>query len=187
MVLTTCFGMTWVADVFVLAFEIPNLARRILGEGSLSAFVVPVFTKLRAQEGTDSAWKFACNALTVLALISLGLTALGILLARPLFSIFGYGYVERDETEAILLGVQLTRIMFPFLMLLSLSSILMGLCHSLRHFSTPALGSIMLNIAMIVTGLVFFRCPAQTLARLMALAVLLAPGKMVNRGSTEDQ
>jgi len=176
MVLTTCFGMTWVADVFVLAFEIPNLARRILGEGSLSAFVVPVFTKLRAQEGTDSAWKFACNALTVLALISLGLTALGILLARPLFSIFGYGYVERDETEAILLGVQLTRIMFPFLMLLTLSSILMGLCHSLRHFSTPALGSIMLNIAMIVTGLVFFRCPAQTLARLMALAVLLGGG-----------
>jgi len=176
MVLTTCFGMTWVADVFVLAFEIPNLARRILGEGSLSAFIVPVFSKVRAEEGMESAWKFACNALTVLAFISLGLTALGILLARPLFSVMGYGYVARHEVEAILLGVRLTRIMFPFLMLLTLSSILMGLCHSLRHFTMPALGSIMLNICMIVTGLVFFRCPAEILSQVMAIAVLIGGG-----------
>ncbi len=176
MVLTTCFGMNWVGDVFLLAFEIPNLARRILGEGSLSAFIVPIFTKLRAQEGAESGWRFACNALTVLAVFSLGLTALGILLARPLFSVFGCGYVRRDHTEAILLGVCLIRIMFPFLMLLTLSSILMGLCHSLRHFTMPALGSIMLNISMIVTGLIFLHSPLALLSRMMAVAVLVGGG-----------
>lgn len=176
MVLTACFGMTWVADVFMLAFEVPNLVRRILGEGSLSAFIVPIFSKMRAEEDMDAAWRFACNALTVLAFVSLGLTALGILWARPIFSVFGYGYVQRGDTEAVLLGIRLTRIMFPFLLLLTLSSILMGLCHSLRHFTMPALGSIMLNLSMIVAGLVFFRCPLESLAQIMAVAVLLGGG-----------
>lgn len=174
MVLAALFGASRLGDVFLIAFELPNLARRILGEGSLSAFIVPIFTQVRKEQGTDAGWRFASNALTTLGIATFGLTLVGIFAAEPLFSLFGYGYVERGDTEAILLGTLLTRIMFPFLMLLALSSILMGLCHGVRHFSTPALGSVMLNLSMIGTGLLLWRHgQVAIIARHMALAVLL--------------
>lgn len=156
-VLGACLGASRMGDVFWAAFELPNLARRVLGEGSLSAFIVPIFTKVRGEKGEAAAWRFASNALTVMGAATLVLSALGILAARPLFSLYGYGYFERGDLEAIALGTRLTRIMFPFLMLLATSSILMGLCHAARHFTTPALGSIMLNVTMIGVGLVFWR------------------------------
>ncbi|MFP4580294.1 MAG: murein biosynthesis integral membrane protein MurJ [Candidatus Sumerlaeia bacterium] len=179
MVLAACFGASRTGDIFLIAFELPNLARRILGEGSLSAFIVPVFSRVRKAEGEDGGWRFASNALTTLGLFSLVLTALGILAAPWLFSIFGYGYVERGDIEAIRMGAQLTRIMFPFLMLLAISSILMGMCHSLRHFTTPALGSVMLNVSMIATGLIFWRTASSgdpgswTFAQWLAVSVLV--------------
>ena len=172
MVLSACFGATRMGDLFLVAFELPNLVRRVLGEGSLSAFVVPIVTKVRSEEGEEKAWRFGSNALTVLAALSLALTALGILLAHPLFSIMSYGYTQRLDYEAVAMGVRLTRIMFPFLMLLALSSVLMGLCHSLRHFTTPALGSVMLNIAMIATGLFFIKRPKETIALCLGVSVL---------------
>lgn len=173
-VLASFFGAGRLGDIFLIAFEMPNLVRRILGEGSLSAFIVPIFTQVRQEEGDEAGWRFASNALLTMGLVSLVLTALGVLLAEPLFSLFGYGYLERGDTEALQLGAHLTRIMFPFLMLLAVSSILMGLCHSLRHFTTPALGSIMLNLSMIAAGLIFWRVENKTLAaQAMAGAVLL--------------
>ncbi|MCP4712826.1 MAG: murein biosynthesis integral membrane protein MurJ [Planctomycetes bacterium] len=171
-VLAACFGASRISDIFWFAFELPNFFRRVLGEGALSAFIVPIFTKVRTEQGDTSAWRLASNALTVLSMITLVLTALGIIFAQPLFLIYGYGYSHRGDTDAIIIGAQLTRIMFPFLMLLTLSSILMGLCHSIRHFSTPALGSIMLNLAMIVAGFIFIRCPEQQIAQILAVAVL---------------
>ena len=172
-VLAACFGASRISDIFWFAFELPNLLRRVLGEGALSAFIVPIITKVRTEQGSASAWRLASNALTVLALITLFLTALGIIFARPLFFIYGYGYFHRGDADAILIGAQLTRIMFPFLMLLTLSSILMGLCHSIRHFATPALGSIMLNLTMIVTGLIFISKPEQQIAQILAVSVLV--------------
>ena len=172
-VLAACFGASRISDIFWFAFELPNLLRRVLGEGALSAFIVPIFTKVRSEQGDASAWRLASNALTVLALISLMLTALGIIFAQPLFLIYGLGYSLRGDSDAILIGAQLTRVMFPFLMLLTLSAILMGLCHSIRHFATPALGSIMLNLAMIVAGLIFIRQPEQQIAQILAISVLI--------------
>ncbi len=173
MVVAAAFGATRYGDIFNIAFELPNLVRRVLGEGSLSAFIVPVFTKVRDADGEARAWRFASNALTVLAALSLVLTAVGILFAPLLFRIFGFGYYQREDFEAIRLGVTLTRIMFPFLALLSLSSILMGLCHAVRHFTMPALGSIALNISMIGAGLLFYKLPTQTFAHILAVSVLL--------------
>jgi putative peptidoglycan lipid II flippase len=179
MALAACFGASRSGDIFLIAFELPNLTRRILGEGSLSAFIVPVFSKVRTDEGKEESWRFASNALTTLGFFSLILTALGILGARWLFSIFGYGYVERGDLEAVQMGATLTRIMFPFMALLAVSSILMGLCHSLRRFTTPALGSITLNITMIGVSAIFWKSAASgeegawLFARWLAVAVLL--------------
>ncbi|KPK76413.1 MAG: hypothetical protein AMJ79_06755 [Phycisphaerae bacterium SM23_30] len=172
-VLASCFGASRISDIFWFAFELPNLMRRVLGEGSLSAFIVPILSKVRTEEGTASVWRFASNALTVLAALTLVLTALGIIAAYPLFFIYGYGYYYNGDSEAILIGARLTRIMFPFLMLLALSSILMGMCHSVRHFTTPALGSIMLNLSMIAVGLLFTSQPDEKIAQALAVAVLI--------------
>lgn len=174
MVLASVFGASRFADVFLIAFELPNLTRRILGEGSLSAFIVPIFSRVRAEEGEERGWKFASNALTTIGLASLVLTALGMLFARPLFSIFGYGYVERGDVEAILLGARLTRIMFPFQALLAVGAILMGLCHSVRHFTMPSLGSVMLNVTMIACAFLFGRSPEKRVfAQYLAISVVL--------------
>ena len=172
-VVAAAFGATRYGDIFNIAFELPNLVRRVLGEGSLSAFIVPIFTKVRDAEGDGRAWRFASNALTVLAALSLVLTAAGIVFAPLLFRVFGYGYYQRGDLEAIHLGVALTRIMFPFLALLSLSSILMGLCHAVRHFTMPALGSVALNVSMITAGLIFYKLPTQAFAHILAVSVLL--------------
>lgn len=173
MVLAACFGASRMGDIFLIAFELPNLVRRILGEGSLSAFVVPIFTDARNREGRERAWRFASNALTTLGLVALGITAAGILAAHPLFSIFGYGYAARADAEALALGARLTRIMFPFTTLLALSAILMGMCHSMRHFTTPALGSVMLNVSMIGAGLLFGWMPDARFAQYLAIAVVV--------------
>ncbi len=172
-VLASCFGASRISDIFWFAFELPNLVRRVLGEGSLSAFIVPIISKVRSEEGSKAAWRFASNALTVLAVLTLVLTAVGILAARPLFFIYGYGYFRRGDTEAIQIGAHLTRLMFPFLMLLTLSSILMGMCHSIRHFTTPALGSIMLNLSMIAAGGLFISRPDEDVAQALAIAILV--------------
>ncbi len=174
MVLAAALGSTRVADVFWIAFELPNLMRRVLGEGSLSAFVVPVFAKERLEKGEEAGWRFASNALTVLATFSLGVTALGILAAKPLFSIFGFGYFKRGDMEAIALGTQLTSVMFPFVTLLALSSILMGLCHAIRHFLMPALGPAVMNVTMIVAAWLFHRQGDSMVARALAVSVVVA-------------
>jgi len=150
-VLATALGASQASDVFRLAFEVPNLARRILGEGGLSAFIVPILTKVRSEEGKDAAWKFASNALTVMSLFSMVLLGLGIFLAKPIFMIF----YKSENASAIALGTNLTQIMLPFLLILTICSLLMGMCHTIRHFATPTFGSIMLNISMITTGLIF--------------------------------
>jgi len=173
MVLASVFGASRIGDIFQIAFELPNMTRRVLGEGSLSAFIVPIFSRVRAEEGEKRGWQFASNALTTIGLFTFVLMLLGIGLAPWLFWLLGYGYAARGDVEAIRLGVFLTRVMFPFQVFLALSAILMGLCHSLRHFSTPSMGSIMLNVTMIVTGLVFHKMPNQNrFALYMALAVL---------------
>jgi putative peptidoglycan lipid II flippase len=173
MVLASVFGASRIGDIFQIAFELPNMTRRVLGEGSLSAFIVPIFSRVRAEEGEKRSWQFASNALTTIGLFTFLLMLLGIGLAPWLFKILGYGYAARGDLDAIRLGTFLTRVMFPFQVLLALSAILMGLCHSLRHFSTPSMGSIMLNVTMIATGLAFRKMPDQNrFALYMALAVL---------------
>lgn len=157
-------GAGRVSDVFWIAFELPNLARRALGEGALSAFIVPLFAAERREKGPEQAWRYASSALNAIFLLGAALTILGTLFSRELFMAFGgLGMLLRDnaaagldEPQAIALGAQLTRIMFPYLMLLGVAATLMGLCHAMRRFAAPAFGSVLLNLSMISTGLIFW-------------------------------
>ncbi len=166
-------GATRVSDCFWLAYELPNLARRVLGEGSLSAFIVPLFSAERREKGEKEGWRYAANALTAITILGAVLTILGCLFAKPLFLLFGgLGIVFRDagasgateSAEAILLGARLTRVMFPYLMLLAVSALLMGLCHTLKKFTAPAFGSVLINVSMIGAGGLFWLLHRQDIA-----------------------
>lgn len=151
-------GATRYNDIFQIAFAIPNLARRVLGEGALSAFIVPIITGIRRKKGEAAAWLSTCNAFNLFALITLALTVLGCMFSTPLFFLYGGAHFQfADQPELLALGGSLTRIMFPYLMLLALVALLMGVLHSLKHFLAPALGSIVVNIVVITAALLFFK------------------------------
>jgi len=153
-VIAACLGATHYNDIFQIAFTIPNLARRVLGEGALSAFIVPIITGVRREKGETAAWRFTSNAFNLLAAITLALTIVGCLFSKPLFLFYGGTRFQlTDQAAFVALGSSLTRIMFPFLMILTLVALLMGVLHSLQHFLAPALGSIVLNVVVIGAAL----------------------------------
>lgn len=173
-VIASGLGAGYISDCFQIAFEIPSLMRRVLGEGSLSAFIVPVFTKKQHQSGAESAWRFAANAFNIFFLLSFILTCLGIIFARDIFVVFGgMKYVAVQEYQWLELGTNLTRIMFPFLLLLTLVSLSMGLLHSQQHFTLPALNSVFFNLTIITLGLFFLSLQPRGFVYVLAVAVVV--------------
>jgi len=161
-------------DIFQIASTIPNLARRVLGEGALSAFIVPIVSGVRRQKGEGAAWRFTSNALNLFALLTLVLTIVGCIFAKPLFMFYGgTKYNVASQTALLEIGVSLTRIMFPYLMFLTLVALLMGICHSLNHFLAPAAGSAVVNIVMIAAALIFFGLGAEKFLYVQAWAVMV--------------
>lgn len=170
-------------DIFQIAFSIPNMARRVLGEGALSAFIVPVITGVRRKEGEEAAWRTTCNTFNLLAVITLALTIVGCVFSKQLFFIYGGARFRIGDASALeqfggaatlmQLGGSITCIMFPFLMFLALVALLMGILHSLNHFLTPALGSIMINITMIVAGVIYHRATPVRFLYVLAWAVMI--------------
>jgi len=167
-------GATRYNDIFQIAFAIPNLARRVLGEGALSAFIVPIITGIRRKEGEAAAWRSTCNAFNLFAAITLALAIVGCLFAKPLFFLYGGARFQfADQPALFALGGSLTRIMFPYLMFLALVALLMGVLHSLNHFFAPALGSIVINIVVIAAALLFFKVEDRQFLYVLAVAVMI--------------
>lgn len=174
-VIAGILGAGYINDCFQIAFEIPHLTRRVLGEGALSAFIVPIYTKRKHQFGQKSAWIFVSNALNVFFIFTFVLSILGVLFAGYIFTAFGgLKYVLKDEVQYLHLGTNLTRIMFPYVLFLALGSIIMGVLHSHRHFTTPALGSVVLNLSIISVGLVCIRLSPNKFVYILALTVMLS-------------
>ncbi len=161
MVLAALFGASRMADTFNTAFEVVNQVRRVLGEGALSSFIVPIFTE-RRQTSENEGWRFFNRTLNLLALISILITLAGMWYSREVFMAFGgvalnklvaQGDLPAGEAARILaLGSSMTRLMFPYVIGITLVALFMGACHSLRSFTAPSLGSVILNLAMILAG-----------------------------------
>jgi putative peptidoglycan lipid II flippase len=136
-----------------MAYRIPNLLRELLAEGSMSAAFIPVFTETLTKESKESARRLA-NALFARFLVVLVvLTALGMLFAPAIVKVIGAGWVLKAEHDKYVMGVTLTRLMFPYLLFIGLAALAMGMLNSLRQFLAPALSPVMLNI-MTITGVV---------------------------------
>ncbi len=151
MVIAAVFGAGMRTDAFFVAFRIPNLLRSLLAEGSLTIAFVPVFTEYLKTRTRGEALKLANSAFTVLSLILVLITVAGILLSPWIVRIIAWGFAS--DPEKFRLTVYLTRLMFPYIFLISLVALCMGILNSLRHFAMPALSPVMLNISMIVAAL----------------------------------
>ncbi len=147
MVVAMFFGSGMATDAFFVAFRIPNLLRRLFAEGSLTIAFIPVFTEYLRQKSTEDAFELARVVLTLLSVILAVVTILGVLLSPWIVMIQAWGFGNTGAKYE--LTVLLTRITFPYIFLISIVALFMGLLNSLRHFAAPAAAPIFLNVGII--------------------------------------
>ncbi len=140
-------GAGMLADVFFVAFKLPNLFRRLFAEGAFNAAFVPLFAGLLEDEGEDAARRFADQALSVLLWFLLVFVAT-FELAMPLV-MHGFAPGFASDPEKFDLAVLLTRITFPYLLFISLVSLMAGVLNSLGRFAAAAATPILLNLCLI--------------------------------------
>ncbi|WP_428559839.1 MAG: murein biosynthesis integral membrane protein MurJ [Solidesulfovibrio sp. DCME] len=148
MILAYVLGAGIAADAFYVAYRLPNMMRRLFAEGSMTMAFVPVFTKLREEEGDARAFAMPRAALFWLLLILGVLTALAIVFARPLTQLITPGFA--DDPKLFDLTVELTRIVFPYIIEISVVALCMGVLNSFGHFLAPALATSELNTIIIL-------------------------------------
>ena len=168
MVLASFFGAGMVADAFIAAFRIPNLLRRLFGEGSLSIAFIPVFTEIMIKGDKADGHRLAVSALKLLMVVLSLVTIIGIMAAPLIIKMIAPGFA--DEPEKMALTIVLTRLMFPYLIMIGTVALCMGILNVLGHFAAPAMAPVLLNLSMIsaVFGVSFFS-DSQTV-RVLGLA-----------------
>jgi putative peptidoglycan lipid II flippase len=170
-----------ITDAFFVAFTIPNLFRRLVGEGTLTGAFVPIFTGWlegsaeqtagRTAEERRSEAQRAFNATwTLAALVGAGISVAGIVFADPLVRVFAPGFL--DDPAKFELCVKLLRICFPYILLLSVFAVAMGALNALGHFFVPAIAPVVLN-ACIIAAALLGRGAAEPIVW-VAVAVVLA-------------
>jgi putative peptidoglycan lipid II flippase len=146
MVYAWFMGSGWVANAFAMAFMIPNLFRRLLGEGALTAAFIPAFKEKEKTAGEAEMWRVAnatISALVVVSAVIIGLTLVGISIALP--------FVDPAQNPETHLMLRLLQVMFPYMLLVCLAAVFMGMLNARGHFFIPAMGATMLNVVMIAS------------------------------------
>ncbi|MBQ3834694.1 MAG: murein biosynthesis integral membrane protein MurJ [Elusimicrobia bacterium] len=163
MLVAYMFGAGMFADAFYAAFRIPNLIRRMLGEGSFSAAFIPVFSEYLHTKTKSETQKLINVVFTALTVVLLIFTILGVFFAPLLVKLIAYGFTS--DPEKLQLTIELTRLMFPFLLFICLAAMLLALLNTLNSFFIPAIAPANLSFAEIIY--------------MLALAPLLAPGNQI--------
>ena len=137
-------------DAYLAAFKAPNLLRDLFAEGALSTAFITTFSEKITKEGDGAAWRLANKMATLTAIFMSAITLLGILLAPQLMHVLAPGF---DEIPGKMeLTITLARIMFPFIALVSLAALVMGMLNAKNVFGMPAMASTFFNIGSIVGG-----------------------------------
>lgn len=152
-VIARLFGVYVYAEAFVVAFRIPNLLRDLVGEGATNAAFVPVFSEYKLKHTKEEFWELANVVLNLLLVILMAVTVLGIISAPLIVRVIAPGFTASPEKLAI--TIRLTRIIFPYILLISLVAYSTGILNSLRHFAVPAFSPCLLNISIIIFALIF--------------------------------
>jgi putative peptidoglycan lipid II flippase len=159
-VMAVLFGAGTYMDAFVVAFRIPNLLRDLFAEGALSAAFVTVFTDFDQKKGPEATWRLANNVLICLTLLLSVITLLGMIFSENIIRIMAPDF---DLIQGkIALTQLLTNIMFPFLVLISMAAVVMGILNTKGRFFIPAMASTFFNLGSIVGGvsLAWWAAPA---------------------------
>jgi putative peptidoglycan lipid II flippase len=150
LIFAALFGGGRALDAFTVAFRIPNLLRDLFAEGALSTAFVTTFSKTIARGGDEAAWRLANKVATMTALVLGVLCVLGMVFSDSLVGLLAPGF---DQDKAALTA-HLTRIMFPFILLVSIAALVMGMLNAKNVFGVPAMASSFFNIGSIIGGLV---------------------------------
>jgi putative peptidoglycan lipid II flippase len=143
-------GANRFSDAFVIAFRIPNLLRDLFAEGALSSAFIPTFADYHRNRGPDSAFRLG-NTIIALVLLVVG----GVALLMGVFAGELVALLTRHgaEPEMVALATELTRVMMPFLPLVSLAAVTMGMLNAQKRFAAPALAPALFNVGSIAVGL----------------------------------
>jgi putative peptidoglycan lipid II flippase len=154
-ILARIFGAGVATDAFFIAFKLPNLLRRIFAEGAFSQAFVPILAEYKTQQGEEATRTFVAYVSGLLTLVLALVTAVGILAAPFVVWITAPGFV--DNAEKYQLTTDLLRVTFPYILLISLSSLVGAILNTWNRFSVPAFTPTLLNVAMI--GFALFLTP----------------------------
>ncbi len=153
MIMARLFGAGEAYDAFLLGFRIPNLTRDLFAEGALSSAFVPTFTQYLATKGKREAAELSNLVATALTLVVGGMCVLGVIFAPQLVWLLASGFARVPGKFE--LAVSLTRVMFPFLLLVALSAQAMGVLNAMNQFGIPAISSTWFNVGSVAFGLGF--------------------------------
>ena len=173
-VFAALFGDDAAADAFFVAFRIPNFLRRLFAEGAFSQAFVPVLAERRRQQSPVEVKRFLDHVAGSLGLILAIITIVGVVAAPLLGALFGAGYLDQPAKFDLL--VEMLRLTFPYLILISLTGFAGAILNSYGHFAVPALTPVILNVVLILSALLLsplFAEPTIALAWGVLLAGLL--------------
>ncbi|WP_319002642.1 murein biosynthesis integral membrane protein MurJ [Burkholderia anthina] len=144
------FGASQYTDAFYVAFRIPNLLRRLSAEGAFSQAFVPILAEFKNQQGHDATKALVDAMSTVLAWALAVLSVLGI--AGASWVVFAVASGLHTDGQAFPLAVTMTRIMFPYIVFISLTTLASGVLNTYKSFSLPAFAPVLLNVAFIAAA-----------------------------------
>ncbi|NBR31457.1 MAG: murein biosynthesis integral membrane protein MurJ [Sphingomonadaceae bacterium] len=171
MVMARVLGANMYADAFLVAFRLPNTFRRFFGEGAFSAGFVPLFSqRYHGKGGIDEARRFSEEVLAVFLPVLLIFTVIGQIAMPAMVWLLASGYA--GDPEKFDLTVWLSRLTFPYLMLISLVSLYSGVLNSMHKFAAAAFAPALLNLAMLV-ALLLVRDGGAKSAQALAIAVVV--------------
>lgn len=173
MVIAYFFGAGAGADVFFLAFRIPNLFRRLFAEGAFSQSFVPVLSEYKEKRSKAETRDLIAKVSGTLGVNLVLITLLGVVGAEVVISVFAAGFVYNNQVEKLALATDMLRLTFPYLLLISMTAFSGAILNTFGRFAAPAITPVLLNISLILSA-VFLREHLEVPVMALAWGVLIA-------------
>ncbi len=173
-------GAGMYSDAFVVAFRVPNLLRDLLAEGALSTAFVPTFTERLVRGGKKDAYALANLVFTTLLVVTGVVVVIGIFAANPIVRLIAPGFAATPGK--IELTTELTRILFPFLPMVALAAVLMGMLNAQHRFFIPALAPALFNLTAIIVGVGLYFAHVATPVAVVGWTLAVLLGGLVQMG-----
>ena len=162
------FGTGILADAFFVAFRLPNMLRDMVGEGAMTAAIVPVLTEYSHTKSREEYWQVARVILNMMLSVLIVLSVLGVVFAPVLVRVIAPGFLSNPEKFRM--TVFLTRMIFPYILLIGMVAYSKGVLNSLHYFTTPEFAPVVLNATMIIALVIL--CPIIGIKGLIAGVLL---------------